>query len=173
MRKQNCNKGKKVKSNLLIGPEGLCFLYSVFVSALNWIMQCTFSLLIFKISARYFIVISTHELCSNMTGATHSYLCFTRRQRNEKPQLQLEIFFFCPAHNLSKLYLWDLLCTVIRTCAQKVQEQNGWTEEEGQAHRNVAPPFASGMGEDTALKVFQGTYSHCICFLPLLSPFPC
>lgn len=65
MRKQNCNKGKKVKSNLLIGPEGLCFLYSVFVSALNWIMQCTFSLLIFKISARYFIVISTHELCSN------------------------------------------------------------------------------------------------------------
>lgn len=80
--------------------------------------------------------------------------------------------FFCPAHNLSKWYLRDLLCKMIRTCAQKVQEQSGWSEEEGQAHSDVAPPFASGVGNDAALKEFQDAHSSCDCLL-LLPPFPC
>lgn len=159
-----------MKSNLLKGLEGFAFLCSGFISGLNWILQCTFSLLVFRISAKHFILISTHELYTSTWQEQFIDISASpggRETKNLNCSLRL-----CPAHNLSKWYLRDLPYKMITERLQKVQEQNSWTEEKGQAQSNVAPPFASGAGNDSALKEFQGTGSSCVCLL-LLPPFPC
>lgn len=170
MRKWNCNEGEESEkpSERPWRPFSVGCLSMLFACTL----QCT--LVFFCWSLKFQQSISQVFKLINYAitqDRSNSFISLLHQEVRKQKALAPAWDIFCPAHSLSEWYLRDFLYKMLRVCAQKVAVQNGWSEEEGQAHSNMAPPFASGMGNDAAFKEFQGTGSSCVCLL-LFPPFP-